>query len=328
MSLHLSLGELIAAIPIVLGGKPRECVVAVSLNAEGLPTFAMVVPRHVLLDRRRAPATAASIAEEFSREGSQFVVLASYSESNLREGCAALDALLFEVEFAVPHVEAVAVTEVGWFRPGCAEPSCCPPAGRPLPPVPERLPVVLADARRRAVASQRYLAKASARVQERRVAAAEWGRALDSGVVEDAGTARRLAAVLDDLCVRDWVVLSILGAEPDAAQDALNGIETGAVAAALDGALAGDLIPDPRLSEHARTVIERVARAARGRRRRAATNTLAAVVEWWDGNLTAALQRCDIALESDSGYRLAELVRLASARGIAPGWTQRTGQIV
>ena len=80
--------------------------------------------------------------------------------------------------------------------------------------------------------------------------------------------------------------------------------------------------------ERFRAVAQRVARAARGRRRKAATLTVLAVLDWWEGELALAQQRCDAALESLAGYRLAELVRLAAARGIAPGWVAAKGKTV
>lgn len=324
MRYRLRLGELVAAIPGILDATPTDAVVAASLNASGLPTCAMVIPRRVLLDEDGA-LVAAAVAAEMAGERAHLIVLISYADCDVRDGCPALEVLRLEMEFAATRVEALGVANGGWFRIGCRDPECCPPQGRQLPEVPEWLPGVVRDARARALAHA-CMDEREVEAWVRRAAAAEaWEEALDAGEVADAAQARRLAAALDDLRVRDWVVLTLLGASPDAADEALAGVDSGLVGDALDAALANALPRDAAWAERARAVVERVARAARGRRRRAATQTLAAVLEWWDGNLMAARERCDMALADDPGYRLAELVRIASSRGMAPGWTARTG---
>ena len=326
MTLRLSLGELIASIPTILDVVPSEAVVALAVNEDRLPTCAFVIEREALLDPARCGLVSAAIAEEFAASRTLLAVLVSYTETDVRDGCPALDALRLEVEYSVPRVEALAVSGGAWFRPGCHEPDCCPPGGRPMVAIPPSAPRVFSAARARAEADHQAMAAVVARAQRRDAAAEDWEVALASGEVADAATARRLAAVLDDLCVRDWVVLTLLGASPDAANDALDGIDSGAVSCALDAALKGGVAPDPLAVERARVVVERVARAARGRRRRAATQTLAGVLEWWEGNLGAARERCERALANDGDYRLAELVRLASSQGIAPGWKEPAGQ--
>ncbi len=329
-TLSISFGELIASIPVVLDCTPRECIVALSVNADGLPTSAYMVARSTLLDPPHATVTAAAIAEELAQDHTQLAVLVSYTDEDIRGACPALEALRLEVEFAVPRVEILGVQANHWFRPGCHDDQCCPPEGRELAAVPEALTDVIVAARRRAEAftnvSQRALDAAALRHGAREAAADEWSRALARGAVADAATARRLAAMLDDLCVRDWVVLTILGAPEEAANDALEGFESGAVGMALDAALAGSAAPDPLVVERARAVVERVARAARGKRRKAATHTLAGVLDWWEGNLVAAGERCEAALCNDDSYRLASLVGLAADRGIGPGWLRKVGQ--
>lgn len=326
-TLKIGMGEVVAAIPVVLGHEPREAVVALSLNEHGLPSCAFEIPRMVLLDRDSAAITAAAVAEELSEDRGRFVLLVSYSDADIRMHCEALEALRLEVDLAVPNAEVLAVTDEKWFRPGCVEPECCP---RDLPLVPLGYRNIILAARERAQESsdhaRRAMERMERRMETRQWAAIAWEEALVDGAVADAATARRLAATLDDLCVRDWVVLTILGADPEAAEDALEGAETGAVASALDAALAGHSTPDVLFTERARVVVERVARAARGRRRRAATTTLVAVLDWWEGNLGAAAERCVLALSHDPDYRLAELVSLAAGRGIGPGWLAHAGQ--
>ncbi|MGC4174146.1 DUF4192 family protein [Demequina sp.] len=326
-TIKVSLGELIAALPTAIGHVPHESVVAVSINDLNLPTCVLEIPREVLLAEESASVTAAAVAEELAAQRGQRALLVSYTERDVREHCEALEALRLEVEFLIPQVEALAFQDGEWFRPGCDEEGCCP---RPLPPLRDELVDVITAARRHAEREEEAYARAMEhhvrRWEGRALAASAWEQALAEGAVADATTARQLAASLDDLCVRDWVVLTILGADRDATEDALVGMESGAVAYALDRALVGTTAPDLLSLERARAVVERVARAARGRRRRAATQTLGAVLEWWEGNLEAAAERCSLALTDDHSYRLAELVAIAADRGIAPGWAVKAGQ--
>ena len=110
-TLRISLGELVASIPMVLDAQPHEQIVALSVNPEGLPTCALTVSRSTLLDPASASVTAAAIAEEFAHEHTQLAVLVSYTDSDIRAGCAALETLQLEVEFAVPRVETLAVQQ-------------------------------------------------------------------------------------------------------------------------------------------------------------------------------------------------------------------------
>jgi hypothetical protein len=326
-TLKIGLGEIVAGIPTVLGHEPSEAVVALSLNESGLPTCAFEIPRSVLLDEDSAGVTAAAVAEELCEDRGFAVLLVSYTDADVRAHCPALEALRLEVDLAVPNAEVLAVKDGEWFRPGCFDAGCCP---RDLPEVPVAYANIVEDARRRAEEhserARRALERVQRRFEHRESAAMAWEEALADGAVCDATTARRLAATLDDLCVRDWVVLTILGAGSDARDDALEGLETGAVAVALDAALVGHARPNLLVTERARAVVERVARAARGRSRKAATNTLVAVLDWWEGNLDEAKERCDVALSADPNYRLAELVLLAVSRGIRPGWLAHAGQ--
>ena len=321
--MRVTLPQLIASVPHVIDSEPREAVVAMGLNSAGLPTVALLIDRTVLIDESSGPGTAAAIAEELAACGGDVAVLVSYTSEHIRDGCAALERLRLEVEFTVPAVELAAVVDGRWFRPGCHNPECCPEEGRELPAVPEGLPRLFAAAREQWRRADNALHE---RVRARFEAAEEWDEALRHGAVTDAATARRLAAALDDLFLRDWVVLTILGADDCAAEDALEGVGSEAIAHALDAAMYGDAVPEPLSVERSRAVIERVARAARGRRRQAAVHTLAAVLDWWEGNLSDAFERSQRALEHDRDYRLAELVNVAAARGIGPGWLGTAGQ--
>lgn len=317
----LTVPQIVAGLPTMIGFEPHERVVAVGLDDDRLPVTALVIDRERLLDARLGARMAAEVAHGFAREGARSALLVTYTDHEVRDGCPALEALRWELEFAVEAIHLIAVKHGRWFWPGCYE-ECCPREGTALPSVPHALPRAIPQAGTESLAGRDELARAQARADS----ADRWAIALAEGTPGDARAARLLATDLDDVCVRDFVVLTILGANPDAAMDALHGIETGAVADALDEALGGTGVPDPLQVERFRAVAQRVARAARGRRRKAATLTVLAVLDWWEGELALAQQRCDAALESLAGYRLAELVRLAAARGIAPGWVAAKGK--
>ena len=86
-------------------------------------------------------------------------------------------ALRLEVEFAVPRVELLAVTGDRWFRPGDADPDCCPPQGREMEAVPRFLAAPRRGARSRGGSrpSTRGRAEPSCGANAARRA---WGRAL------------------------------------------------------------------------------------------------------------------------------------------------------
>jgi len=309
----MTVPEVVSGLPTMVGFEPSEVVIAVGLGADRLPLMALVVDRDRLLDPARGAQMAASVADGFVEEGATVAVLVSYTADDIRDGCPALEALRWELEFAVESVKLLAVQNGRWFWPGCHD-ECCPADGTALPPVPELLPRAIPTWGGRAQGC------AAPHAEARLAGARRWTLALVDGTVGDAATARVLAADLDDVCVRDFVVLTLLGADAEASMDALLGMDSGAVAGALDGALGGCEPPDPLETERFRGVVQRVARAARGKRRKAATLTLLAVLDWWEGELRSAVENCDAALASTGGYRLAELVRLAAVRGIAPGW--------
>lgn len=327
----MTVPELVAGLPTMIGCDPVEIVVALAVDEDFLPLMAQVIDRKRLLDPEHTTHMAAAVAREFAEERACAALLVSFTDDDIREACPALDALRLELEFVVDTIKLVGVQNGRLFWPGCHG-ECCPPQGKALPPVPALLPHTIRPrggsrwpgAARGASAEEEAFA---ARVNARGAAARRWALALADGAVGDAATARALAADLDDLCVRDFVVLTVLGADIEAVMDVLVGVETGAVAAALDGALTGSEPPDPLLADRFQAVVRRVARGARGKRRKAATLTLLAILDWWEGELGAAVEHCDAALAAAADYRLAELVRTAASRGIAPGWLAAEAQV-
>lgn len=142
------------------------------------------------------------------------------------------------------------------------------------------------------------------------------------GVLAPTRTGRLLAA-LDDVLVRDAVLLSFVEGN-ERIEDRLVAGDTGpaigdALATITDPELGRR--PDPVRSAAARSVLEHAAaHAARGLH--APSLTLLAVLAWWEGDGARAGVLVDRALLAEPGYRLAHLVDQALRSGMPPGWVR------
>jgi len=148
------------------------------------------------------------------------------------------------------------------------------------------------------------------------------GRVVGAGAPTAMG---RLLAALDDVLVRDAVLLSFVEGNDRVADRVVAG-ETGpAIAQALAAITdpAQGRRPDPIRSGAARRVLEHaVAHATRGMH--APGLTLLAVLAWWEGDGARAGVLVDRALAADATYRLALLVDQALRAGMPPGWVRGT----
>lgn len=135
----------------------------------------------------------------------------------------------------------------------------------------------------------------------------------------------RLLAALDDVLVRDAVLVSFVEGN-DRVADRLVAGETGpaigqALAAITDPVHGRS--PDPGRAAAARSLLEHAAaHAARGAH--APALTLLAVLAWWEGDGARAGVLVDRALAADPAYRLALLVDQALRTGMPPGWVRAT----
>lgn len=133
----------------------------------------------------------------------------------------------------------------------------------------------------------------------------------------------RLLAALEDVLVRDAVLISFVEGN-DRVADRLVAGETGPAIgralAAITDPVRGRR-PDPGRARAARTVLEHaVAHTTRGRH--APALTLLAVIAWWEGDGARAGLLVDRALAADPTHRLALLLDQALSAGMPPGWAR------
>ena len=129
-------GELVAALPALLGYTPRESVVVVGVGPADELVTVLRVDRSDLLSAECGAAVGRSTAAQLVRSGARLAVMVSYTEDDVRLACPAIDALRPALDGAVEDAEGWAVRDGRYFAPGCARESCCPAAGRAVPGAP------------------------------------------------------------------------------------------------------------------------------------------------------------------------------------------------
>lgn len=145
----------------------------------------------------------------------------------------------------------------------------------------------------------------------------------DRATLPEATATGRLLAALEDVLVRDAVLVSFIGGN-DRVADRLvageSGPAIGQALAAITDPVRGRR-PEPERAAAARAVLEHaVAHTTRGRH--APALTLLAVLAWWEGDGARAGLLADRALAADPGHRLALLVDQALRAGMPPGWAR------
>lgn len=169
-------------------------------------------------------------------------------------------------------------------------------------------------------------------------ATTEAGEAVVRGVATGAGAARgphgwapppavalgRLQAALDDVLVRDAVLLRLVpGAERLGERVVAGdvGPEVGAALQVIVDPVRGRR-PDEARSAGARALLGAVtSHAARGTH--VPSVTLLGVLAWWEGDGARAAVLLEQALAQDPDHRLARLVQEALDHGMPPGWLRR-----
>ena len=133
----------------------------------------------------------------------------------------------------------------------------------------------------------------------------------------------RLLASLEDVLVRDAVLLTFVPGADRVADRVVAGDATADVGAALRAII--DPVhgkrPDRRRTAAARTVLEHLVAHA-GRDGHAPVLTLLAVLAWWEGDGARAGVLVDRALTAEPGHRLAVLMDDALRTGMPPGWVR------
>ena len=324
-------GGLITAVPYILGFRPTESLVAITLKDRrvGL-TSRMDLPVPAEIER-----AVASLVPPLLGDGPEEVILIAYTDT---DPTALLDQMGGAVSATGVSVrDRLVVSQDRWRSIDCTDPVCCPPEGTPLEGDDETAAVAsefvghgvapLPD--RAALTAQLEPGPAAERVARLlarprpsglphpRIAAAIWRRLLDPSpeaaeiATQDASWAARM---LRDLGVRDgicaWltsdtlqpedlppharVLLSHLGDPPDRTSERNAAEQAQRLRTRLIQLCA--LLPD---SDAAPAL------------------TVLAAHSWWRGDGALARVALDRALRCEPDYRLALLLHLLLSEGIA-----------
>ncbi|MFD6178960.1 MULTISPECIES: DUF4192 family protein [unclassified Isoptericola] len=204
--------DMLAAVPYLLGFRPRECCVVVCVTGEGRIGL---VARTSLAEADGGGAggldgpepDARTVARAAARVGAVLVLVVlctARPESAVLPRAAEVLAALDEVLDPAADIETWLVGADGYRGLGCADPACCPPDGRPLGELEHgEVGAAFVVAGRAIAASEQEahrIARASVAVRDRVAKAAartERGRpALQGGEPPGAATARWRAEAL------------------------------------------------------------------------------------------------------------------------------------
>lgn len=337
-------GELIAAIPTMLGTIPRDTVVVVGIAARGAVVAVVGAPRRDFEIPEVARALGESMAAKLRANDARRAIIVTYTHSDVTMGCPAVDALRPSLESAVEIVDVWACDGDRFAAPGCANSECCPPEGHAIPAIPiasgarasvsavgHAAPALDDEAappvRRRSAAraADRWIARRVADPGEWRCEA--WSLCGDSLALDaPAPVLGRAIASLQDIQVRDAMIVEWLGGPPTAIADTLLGRDSAEVTAVLDGAMRDPEGESPVPGEMVTVLCwcRRLIAHAR-RREQAPMYTLSAVALWWGGDLAAAGDAARQALQRDPSYSLAVLVSDICEAGVSPAWQRAQG---
>jgi hypothetical protein len=332
-------GELIAAIPMMLGYLPHESVVVIALSSRGEIVATMRVDRADLMMSDIAMDAVRTVGAQLRRVGARRAVIVTFTYEDVTLGCDGANAMRTGILDVVDDAPIWSTDGVTYRSPGCAEPHCCPAEGTALPGCqatvwdPRRSlrvssiatgaglsPAQTYDRRRASRAGDRWWSRRDGREDQ-------WRSAALATLLEsmhpnaDALTLGRAVVSLRDVRVRDALMVSWLEAPPEVVAEVLADERSERVAHVLDAPL-HDPHQRPPSEASLRRVLQwcdRMAVIAR-RRDRAAIHSLAAVVHWYAGDFDAAEDAAECALACDDGYSLAGLVAAVCAAGLEPAW--------
>lgn len=317
MALITGPGELVALVPSLLGFDPSGSVVVVLVRDHGrLASLMRLDGADLLGDDATQIATA--MARHAAQESARQAVVLAFMDDAVAGGIAA-DEAVAALEDTVGCVEAWQVIDDRYFCPDCVDPTCCPPGGRAVPEARgERGPawrsVAVAGATRAGPDVRRLCTRAAARWERRAERTPGswrhdslrlWLTALDEGA-DGPAPLGRLAAALADVKVRDAVLLALIPGAQQAVTDAMEGVDSQAIGAALGAGMRPARAPDPDRADALDVLLDRLLAVAPPRLC-APPAGVRGVLEWWRGDPAAARAWSEIALEHDPGYRLSLL---------------------
>lgn len=339
-------GELIAAIPTMLGSTPHNCVVVVGIAGAGTVVTVVSADHADLEIPEVARALGESMAATLRANSAQRAIIVTFTDADVTVGCPAVDALRPYIDVAVDIIDVWACDGARYLAPGCADSACCPPAGHVVPASPFSGPAlasvsavghaapawddaVAPPGRRRSAAraADRWSARRAADPSEWRCEG--WAQCGETFALDaPAPVMGRAIASLQDVRVRDAMIVEWLGGPPPAIADTLLGHDSEEVTAVLDGAMRDPAAGPPVAGEMVASLhwCRRLIAHAR-RREQAPMFTLSAVALWWGGDIAAAMDSVRQALERDPGYSLALLVSDICEAGVTPAWRRAQGNI-
>ncbi|MDE0572973.1 DUF4192 domain-containing protein [Demequina sp. B12] len=329
-------GELISALPHLLESVPRESIVVVGVERDGRLATVMRLDRRDLVMRDTSWTCVAALDRALRQQGVSRVLLVSWTHEDSRLACIALDAVQAGLGADIAVLDSWATDGSYYWGPGCCDDACCPPEGRPLP---EAQPESLSAPSRYSVRPRPAGGVESARMRKNAAAAADrwakrcssrapwclqsWEHVLETiGGRTDAPTWGKVIAGLNDVRVRDALIVYWWGASEEVIADVLEGRSNDAVAGVMDGALrpGSSAAPDPIDIAAAVSWVRELARMSRGSAR-AVAFSLEAVLHWWSGDIDTARSSAAAALRQDPTYTLATLLADMCDAGLRPGWT-------
>ena len=342
MTVHIKTpGQLLAAIPSMMGAPVDESLVLIGIGAGGRVCPIARIDMRACLTTDGAQAVARECTGELARADANAVLVAVFSQHpHAAKAAAAVRACLMQ-SFEVPDTWLVAQ---GRYRSlECQEDSCCPPAGTPLPPAPvddalrfsrhSAQDASLHRQRMRPPRDQRRRAR-DAMTRARRTGQRQgrywrvqmlnrWREAIDAAHVSllpsDAQVGH-LAAGLLHLWVRDAVVLDMVPGQEATAQAVCADGDDAGVGEALQcivGTTHAAVPPQEnidalvRVAEHVAWLCPEAAAPA---------YALIAIMHWWRGDERSASIAVQDAYQAEPGYSLAGLVDYALNARMAPGW--------
>ena len=331
-TMHLrSPGELITAVPYILGFEPTDSLVAIALKDGRVG----LTSRIDLPDPDGADRAVEALLPALRREAPEQVILIAYegTPGSAQTVLDAFAAALTEEGFGIR--DRLLVTGGRWRSLECTNSICCPPEGTPLEPdetatavasefigqgiapLPDRaaLAAQLEPTDKARLVGRLLDRPRPRRVLQPRVVAGLWARILDPDeeppeiMAQDASWAAR---TLQDVGLRDgiiaWLTPDTLKPEelPDDVQAVLTHLGP-----------APHTSDDPGVDLRLRSRLIQLCTLLPDNHAAPALTVLAAHA-WWHGNGALARVALDRALRCDPEYRLAQLLRLMVDQGISP----------
>ncbi len=330
-------GDLLAAIPALLGRGPEDSLVMVGIGRRGEISPVVRADLAVCDLQEGREALALQIAGLMARVGAVSVLVAAFSDEAVMASRAVTQTRqALEARCEVADVWVVAGGR--YWSPECADTACCPQGGRPLPPAPRgdarryaRAPHAGAPSapasRRKAARAASHRALASAARGDvavwRLTMLTQWREAVagaQRGVTPPDAVSGRLIAALCDVAMRDAVVVDLVPGEQAVAEALCSGEETDGVRDALSRMIGTEHPEAPPVARLAAVVGLAEHMAWLVPADSAPSHTLAGLCRWWQGDDDGAAWAIGNALQREPGYRLAELLACALEMGMQAGW--------